>query len=314
MSVPWDPEFSVAPLLAQALIVEQFTQLAPATLEPLGSGWDNTAYVVNRQYVFRFPRRQVGAECLNTEVRLLPKLQSLLPLSIPVPVFVGIPTDRFPWLFAGYEKLAGRTACAAALDARQRAAAAGPLGAFLNVLHSLEPAFVRKLDAPPDLLGRLDLTRRIPQMFERLEESVDLGLLADPAPFRAIVETAATAQPAIPTTLVHGDLYVRHILVGSDLLPSGIIDWGDVHAGDIALDLSIAHTFLPPGAHEVFRQAYGPIDEPTWRLARFRALSYGLILSIYAARTNDADLRREGRFILNNIAGQSAYCRFDAAG
>jgi aminoglycoside phosphotransferase (APT) family kinase protein len=309
MSAPWDPEISVAPELAQALIVEQFPQLAPAALELLGAGWDNTAYLVNCQFVFRFPRRQVGAECLNTEVRILPKLQSLLPLAIPYPTFIGNPTDRFPWLFGGYAILPGRTACAAALEAKQRAVAAEPLGAFLAALHSLEPAFVRELNAPPDLLGRLDLARRIPQMHERLVDCIRLGLVADPAPCRAIIETAATAQPVRPaTTLVHGDLYVRHILVGSDMLPSGVIDWGDVHAGDIALDLSLAHTFLPPGAHEVFRRAYGPIDESTWRLARFRALSYGLVLSIYAARANDIDLHREGQFILNNITCKSTCC------
>ncbi len=308
MSAPWDPEVSVAPEVAQALIVEQFPQLAPASIEFLGAGWDNTAYGVNGRFVFRFPRRRIGADCLQTEVRILPKLQSLLPLSIPNPTFIGKPTDRFPWLFAGYDMLSGRTACAAALDAKQRAATAEPLGAFLAALHSLEPAFVRELNAPPDLLGRLDLARRIPQAHQCLEESVKLGLVGDPAPYRAIIKAAAPVQPAAPTTLVHGDLYVRHILVGSDMLPRGVIDWGDVHAGDIALDLSLAHTLLPPGAHETFRQAYGPIDESTWRLARFRGLSYGLILSIYADRTNDADLRREGQFILNNIAGKSACC------
>jgi aminoglycoside phosphotransferase (APT) family kinase protein len=308
MSAPWNPEFSLTPELARALIVEQFPQLAPAELELLGAGWDNTAYLVNRRFVFRFPRRQIGAKCLTTEVRILPRLRSLLPLTIPNPTFIGTATDRFPWLFAGYAMLPGRTACAVALDARQRAAAAEPLGAFLAALHSLEPAFVRDLNAPPDLLGRLDLARRVPQMHERVEESAGRGLIGDPALFRAIIDAVAVVHAARPTTLVHGDLYVRHILVGSDLLPSGIIDWGDVHAGDPALDLSIAHTFLPPGTHECFRRAYGPIDETTWRLARFRGLSYGLILSIYAATTNDAELCREGRFILNNIAGHTPSC------
>ena len=72
--------------------------------------------------------------------------------------------------------------------------------------------------------------------------------------------------------------------------------------GDVALDLSIAHTFLPLSAHDDFRRAYGPIEDATWRLARFRGLSYGLILSIYAHQTDDNDLKREGRFILDNLA------------
>jgi aminoglycoside phosphotransferase (APT) family kinase protein len=308
MTFPWNPEFLLAPELAQSLIVEQFPQLAPVALEPFGAGWDNSAFRVNGEFVFRFPRRQLGADCLKTEVRILPNLQTVLPLPIPNPTFVGRPTKRFPWLFAGYAMLAGRTACAAALNAKERNEAAEPLGEFLAVLHSLDPTFVRKLDAPPDLLRRLDAARRIPQMHERLEECVNLGLISDPVPCRAIIDAVATLPSERPTALVHGDLYVRHILLDCDMRPSGIIDWGDVHAGDIALDLSIAHTFLTSSAHDAFRRAYGPIDDGTWRLARFRALSYGLILSIYAHQANDADLRREGEFILGNINGESVCC------
>jgi aminoglycoside phosphotransferase (APT) family kinase protein len=308
MNAPWKSEIALTPELAEALIVGQFPQLAPVALERLGEGWDNFAFVVNGEFVFRFPRRQLGADCLKTEVQILPRLQSLLPLPIPNPIFVGKATERFGWLFAGYAMLPGRTACAAALDIRQRETAAAPLGAFLAALHALSPEFIRRLDAPPDVMGRLDLARRIPQMHERLEECVRLGLVADPAPGRAIVDGVATVPSARPAALVHGDLYVRHILVGSDMLPTGIIDWGDVHAGDVALDLSIAHSFLPPSAHDNFCLAYGPIDDATWRLARFRALSYGLILSIYAHQTDDTDLKREGRLILDNLTSQSACC------
>ena len=81
-----------------------------------------------------------------------------------------------------------------------------------------------------------------------------------------------------------------------------------MHLGDVALDLSLAHTFLPHSAHEKFRRAYGPIDDMTWQLARFRALHYGLILSLYAHQTNDADMRREAQFMLDNIASQSDFC------
>jgi aminoglycoside phosphotransferase (APT) family kinase protein len=302
MTVPWKAEFSVEPELAQALVVEQFPHLQPVALEPLGEGWDNTAFRVNGEFVFRFPRRRLGADCLEAETRVLPRLQSLLPLQIPNPIFVGKPTERFRWLFAGYAMLPGRTACAAALDMQQREAAAAPLGTFLAALHALPPGLIKTLNAPSDFMGRLDLARRVPQAHERVDECLRLNLINDPAPCRAILDDIATASSARPSALVHGDLYVRHILVGSDLLPTGIIDWGDVHTGDVALDLSIAHTFLPPGAYDDFRRVYGPIDDATWRLARFRALSYGLILSIFAHQTNDTDLKREARFILQNLA------------
>ena len=36
---------------------------------------------------------------------------------------------------------------------------------------------------------------------------------------------------------VHGDLYSRHLLVDDAGRPCGVIDWGDCHVGDPAVDL-----------------------------------------------------------------------------
>ena len=102
--------------------------------------------------------------------------------------------------------------------------------------------------------------------------------------------------------LAHGDLYVRHLLVDDAACLAGVIDWGDLHRGDPAVDLSVAWSFLPPEARDSFRKAYGPIEESTWRLARLRALHYGVILLEYARGIGDARLFREGRTILR-LAG-----------
>ena len=72
------------------------------------------------------------------------------------------------------------------------------------------------------------------------------------------------------------DLYARHLLVDDDGGLASVIDWGDVHLGDRAVDLAIAHTFLPPVVHEAFRNAYGPVDDTTWSIARLRALWHTL--------------------------------------
>jgi aminoglycoside phosphotransferase (APT) family kinase protein len=304
VSQPWSPELTVSPELARLLIIGQFPQLQPGAIEPLGFGWDNTAFLCNAQYVFRFPRRQLGADCLESEVRVLPSLASLLPLPIPNPTFIGLATEQFPWLFAGYERIEGSTACSTTLDESQRALAARPLGEFLAALHSLGPANARKWGAPPDLLGRLEPTRRIPLAHELLGEAAQLNLISDRARYERLIEETATARPPQAAALVHGDLYVRHILVDHKARPSGIIDWGDVHVGDVALDLSIAHSFLPAPAHEAFRRAYGTIDDATWRLARFRALLYGLQLAKYGDLVADGDLRREGLWMLQNVIEQ----------
>jgi aminoglycoside phosphotransferase (APT) family kinase protein len=90
----------------------------------------------------------------------------------------------------------------------------------------------------------------------------------------------------------HGDLYSRHLLVENGAL-SGVIDWGDLHAGDPAVDLSVAHIFLPPSAHAIFRAAYGEISDERWHLARLRALRHLAAERDHAARTHDANLAQE---------------------
>ena len=79
MSPQWSPEVELTDAAATRMIESQFPDQKPITLQPLGVGWDNTAYRVNSKFVFRFPRRQMGAECLEAEVRVLPALARRLP-------------------------------------------------------------------------------------------------------------------------------------------------------------------------------------------------------------------------------------------
>lgn len=267
---PWLPEFETSPAEAAALIDAQLPALAPARVEPLAAGWDNSAFLVNGKWVFRFPRRRIGVALLENELRALPSMAGRLPLAVPEPRWIGRVADR---PFAGYRRIVGWPAVDVDDDVRRRAAK--PLGEFLKALHAL------RAEAPADELGRLDLARRIPQTYEMLD---------DPAPFRRVIE-AAGPSPA-PPVLVHGDLYALHLLVDGGTL-TGVIDWGDVHVNNPAADLMVAHAWLPPSAHDAFRDAYGPIDEATWALARFRALHHTLHVLRYARETGMKALERE---------------------
>src|SRR5205807_10467324 len=124
MAPPWTPEQVVSVGLASSLIDAQFPDLRGCSVEPFGAGWDNTAFLVDGRLVFRFPRRAVAVELIEVEARVLPSIASALPLPVPVPRWLGRPGPEYPWPFGGYERLPGRTASDAALDAAQRLAAA----------------------------------------------------------------------------------------------------------------------------------------------------------------------------------------------
>jgi aminoglycoside phosphotransferase (APT) family kinase protein len=285
MDAQWTPEREVTPDLALALIRRQFPALAASapSIARIGVGWDNVAYLVAGRFVFRFPQRRLGASLIETESRLLPAIAPRLPLSVPVPIFVGAPSDDYPWPFHGYERIAGRSACGAALGEAARARAAAPLGEFLRALHAFPADEAARLGAPGDLLGRADLPKRVRQTRERLAEARERGLGGEDRSLDRIWEEAVAGDDGPPpAALVHGDLYARHLLVGDDGVLGGVIDWGDVHLGHRALDLSIAFAFLPPHARPAFFAAYGGLpDAALLRRARLQALFYGVTLLTY---------------------------------
>jgi aminoglycoside phosphotransferase (APT) family kinase protein len=291
---PWAAEREVTAALARELIRERFPALAARRVEPFGSGWDNSAFRVDGAMVFRFPRRESAAGLLRTEARVLPALAPRLPLPVPHPRWLGEPTERFPWPFLGYPRLAGRTACSARLSA----GAAEALGGFLAALHASPPG---ELPLPGDDLRRTDFASRLPLLEERLAALRGAGLIEDARPWLRLFDGADPGGSGRPPVVVHGDLYARHLLVGPRGEVAGVLDWGDVHLGDPAVDLSVAFLLFPPEGREALARAYGPVDARAWSVARRRAAFHAASTAWFALSVGDADLLGAGRRALGFV-------------
>jgi aminoglycoside phosphotransferase (APT) family kinase protein len=303
----WTADIDVDAAFAKRAIAWQFRTLEIRDVVPFGSGWDNAAFLVNGELVFRFPRRRTWAESIEREIAILPEIAGLVPLPISAPSHVGVPTDTFPWHFAGYPVIAGSTACALDLQDDERTALAKPLGDVLRALHAIDPQPAIGRGLPPDRLGRLDSERRLRASLERVATLREAG---EDHRLDAAIAWLTAHPPAVIAdgrrTIVHGDLYPRHLILDERMQLRGVIDWGDVHFGDPAIDLAIAHMFLPSSAHTAFRNAYGAIDDRTWDAARYRALYHAILELDYGIRTNDAGMRRIGRAALRLIADEIA--------
>ena len=300
MSNPWAADVEVTEELATRLIGDQFPALAQASVEPFGSGWDNAAFLVDGRYVFRFPRRAIAVPLVARELAVLPTIAAAVPLAVPVPRFSGTAAHGYPWPFSGYERLAGTTACSAALSGADRHGLAAPLGAFLRALHGVDTAPLVALGLPGDEIGRLD-PRRLPQARERLAYLESAGLIGRAAAYVAALERDAPRGATSPPVVAHGDLYARHLLVDGKRRLCGVIDWGDVHAGDRAVDVAVAWLVLPGSSHASFLAAYGDVDEATWRAARYRAIYHAALSAHYGAVARDDGMLASGLYALRTI-------------
>ena len=186
--------------------------------------------------------------------------------------------------------LRGTVASKQRLSRERQALLAEPFGSCLKALHAIDPAEALANGLGPDLLGRFDARKRYPILKERVEELQSSGASAN---WTRLLDYMAYCELEGPRncTIVHGDLYAAHVLLDDDGSLAGLIDWGDVHFGDPALDLTLAHSTLPPEAHEVFWQAYGAMDEATWARARWRAIYAAVTILHYALHTKNDDLR-----------------------
>jgi aminoglycoside phosphotransferase (APT) family kinase protein len=286
---PWQADVEIDEGLVRGLLSDQFPELDASSARLLGEGWDNSVWLVEERLAFRFPRRAVAAELVERELRVLPLLAPLLPVAIPVPVFVGRPGRGYSLGFFGAEVLPGSEVAECELTGLERERIGARLGRFLRLLH--DPATRDTVDPnrllPVDPNRRGDMTMRVGRAREQLVELERLGVWKRPSEADRVLRDAVELPPPTdPPVLVHGDLHVRHALVVHGRL-SGVIDWGDVCLADPAIDLQLVWSLLPLGGREAFLEEYGMVDDEQLLRSRVVALFLGAMLAVYA--------RHEGR-------------------
>lgn len=276
-------EVDVSPDRVGHLLGSQWPGWSGQEITRLAHGWDNILFRVGREHVARFPRRSVAVALLENEVRWLPGLARILPLPIPTPIFVGGPAADYPWPWSLVPWIPGDSAAETSdLDLET---CAGQLARFLGALHRPAPA-----EAPPNPFRGVPLAARDEATRGRASGMSDT---IDAARAEQIWDAALDlpAHDGGPRWL-HGDLHPHNLLVVEGVL-SGVVDFGDITAGDPATDLAVAWSFLPLGLHDAFRDEYGGVDEATWGRARGWALSLGLA---YLASSGDSPImERVGR-------------------
>ena len=281
-----EPETWLSAELVRELLWDQHPDLADRPLTLGARGWDNQLWRLGGDLAVRLPWQTETADALLLkENTWLPVLAPLLPLPVPVPQRLGQPSERYPhpWIVTTW--VPGTPADCAPVTRSGPAAEA--LAAFLTALHRSAPV------GAPEGRGRggalTQVAKGIARQFDAMTDlctavaESEQQPTPDPDTVRAIWDDALTAPEwEGPPLWLHGDLHPANILT-ADGNVCGVVDFGDLCAGDPALDLAACWILLPDHeAIERFQAAY-PLhtDDATWRRARgwavWRALGSLLI-------------------------------------
>lgn len=288
MSQPWSPKVEITAEEAKKLIEGQFPRFKPVRISELGKGFDNSVYLVNDDFVFRFPRREIAVQLSTIENQLLPLLVNETKIEVPEPIFFGKPTDVYKWPFTGFKLVRGQSP--GALTEETRNLSTVPLAEFLKKLHQFPIEKALEIGVPYDRFERMNLNKRKAILLDNIKKADELQLLDDAQTALDWLNSFNDLQLDSPLSLVHGDCHIRNVLVNELGVISGIIDWGDTHIGNPAIDLSIAYSFLPPSGRNQFFKVYGEVSEVTKLGAKFFALYVSIVLLLYAHDIKDARL------------------------
>ena len=283
-------EFDLDRAFVARLLAEQHPDLADLPLQPIDAGWDNAMFRLGESLAVRLPRRAAAAPLIVHEQRWLPRLADRLSLPVPTPYRIGAPAPGYPWSWSVVPWLPGRTA-----DHQPPHPAQAPAFAtFLRSLHVAAPG-----DAPANPVRGVPLSERAAGVEERMRRLAIKTELITP-PLKRIWEAALSAPYDAPATWLHGDLHPRNVLVEHEVI-TGIIDWGDITAGDRATDLAaIWMLFTDPSVRESALAAYGSVSDATI----CRTLGWVIIYGAVLLDTGLVDSPRNaalGRMILQSL-------------
>lgn len=263
-----EAELEIDAALVRRLLEAQHPDLVHLPVRLIDSGWDNAMFRLGEQLCVRLPRRILAAKLLENEQTWLSQLALQLPLPVPAPIRQGHPTLDYPWRWSIVPWLPGVTADQQELQADQ----VKPWSAFLQALHQPAPDH-----APQNPVRGVPLRQRasvVAAAMQQLESKTDLIT----PELQTLWHQALAAPIDLPTTWLHGDLHPRNILVHQGVI-TGVIDWGDITAGDRATDLaSIWMLFSDPESRQQAIAEYRGLSEATILRAKGWAILFGVLL------------------------------------
>ena len=248
-----DDEVDTDDDLVRHLLASQHPQWAELPIERVPSaGTDNAMYRLGDDLAVRLPRIHWAVDALVKEQKWLPRLAPHLPLSVPLPVAIGEPEERFPYPWSVVQWLPGEMATVDRLDDLVQGALdlAGFVGALQAVDTTGGPEHRRGFPVrSQDAMVRIGV--------EGLRGEIDVEAFT-----RSWDRAMSVPDYDGPPVWFHGDFAYLNLLARDGAL-SAVIDWGTCGVGDPSIETIIAWSLFSPEARAAYRDALG-FDDATW--------------------------------------------------
>ena len=265
-------EVSIDAALVCRLIADQLPRFAHLAVRYLATGWDNEVYRLGEELLIRLPRRGLAEKLGVREREWLPILSAATGLDVGAPVFSGQPTAEYPFTFSVCTYVSGVSA--ATLTRAERDDYAVEFTGYLRRLHLPAPADAPRSEFRGLQLQGLDARTRM--QIHQLPQSIQ-GIA-----LRIWDEARGAEAHADEPLWLHGDPHPHNTIAACEsgtYTLAGLVDFGDLCAGDPASDLGMFWLHFTPEIRELALGEYGvQTGDPTWRRARGWALRYSMIL------------------------------------
>lgn len=280
---------------ATRLLRSQFPALARRPLRAVvPQGWDNATFRLGSALAMRMPTARRYAGQAAVEHAVLPRLAPRLPVAVPTTLALGRPGIGYPFAWTVRRWIPGRMPPPGA--GRDPALAE----ALALALAALRASPVAGAPRP----GPANFHRGAAPSVHGDEVAAALGRLGgrgDVAALAAVWSAAcAGAWHGAPVWL-HGDVAPANLLVDGPGRLVGLIDFGQVAAGDPACDLAIAWSFFEGAARTRFLAA-SALDPAT--VARARGWALWKALLVETAASHRPPLTRAPQAILADIVDE----------
>jgi aminoglycoside 2''-phosphotransferase len=259
-------------------------------------GQNSDVVILDRRFVFRFPKYTHVVERLKTETAILEGIKGHLPLAVPEPLFISLESTAVGTSLVGYRLIPGeplwRETFRTIESEEVVSELTGQLGAFLSALHSidLDEELQSRLPLRDTYEETADIYARIrSKLFRHMRPDAQEwavrhfeGFLSDPCNFDYV------------PVLRHGDFGPSNILYDDqEQKVTGIIDFSSAGTGDPAYDLA----GLLSGYGEDFVVAcgvvYPDVEEFMGRI-RFYQGTFALLEALFGIENGDEEAFRAG--------------------